>query len=142
MKLLFSKSSTASEVVKQEAINFWSNGPKTSKVSIGKEVVVFFYFKLAIQKEQSFRHLLTTVYHTLFNIVFLWFFLKKWLSSAAALMRLQQRDKQKASYVYNTYLWPSTGKPGTMQHPLNFFFCTYRVVGVQILSSPSFIVVA
>ncbi len=31
------------------------------------------------------------------------------------------------------YMWLSTGKPGTTQHPSKkFFFCTYRVVGVQI----------
>ncbi len=41
------------------------------------------------------------------------------------------------------YMWPSTGKPGTTRHPSKKnFCCTYRVVGVQILSSPSFIVVA
>ena len=45
-----------------------------------------------------------------------------------------------AQWVY--YMWPSTGKPGTTRHPLKIFFCTYRVVGVQILTSPSFIVIA
>ncbi len=34
------------------------------------------------------------------------------------------------------------GKPGTTRHLRIFFFCTYGVVGVQILSSPSFIVAA
>ncbi len=74
-------------------------------------------------------------------ILDMYFFVMFWYVFGCLLLDIICIHTCMHTYIYNIPVYVTVYRK--TRHPSKkIFFCTYRVVGVQILSSPSFIVVA